>query len=70
MDGFDLTRNVRNDDRFRHIPIIMITSRTADKHRQHAAQLGVDAYLGKPYQEDELLDLLTLHLGAKRRQTA
>ena len=70
MDGFDLTRNVRNDERYRHIPIIMITSRTADKHRQHAAELGVDAYLGKPYQEDELLDLLTMHIGTKRGHVA
>jgi len=38
-----------------HIPIIMITSRTAEKHRNRAAELGVDLYLGKPYQEEELL---------------
>ena len=70
MDGFDLTRNMRNDDRYKHIPIIMITSRTAEKHREHAAQLGVDAYLGKPYQEDELLDLLTMHVQARRGHPA
>ncbi len=70
MDGFDLTRNVRNDDRYKHIPIIMITSRTAEKHREHAAQLGVDAYLGKPYQEDELLDLLAMHVQAGRSHPA
>jgi len=58
MDGFDLTRNVRGDERFRHVPIIMITSRTADKHRNFAMSLGVDAYLGKPYAEDELLALV------------
>ena len=68
MDGFDLTRNVRNDARLRHIPIIMITSRTAEKHRQHAMSLGVDEYLGKPYQEDELLELLARHVKAKRAQ--
>jgi len=55
MDGFDLTRNVRNDDRTRHIPIIMITSRTATKHRNYAMELGVNEYLGKPYQEDALV---------------
>ena len=55
MDGFDLTRNVRSDDRTRHIPIIMITSRTATKHRNYAMELGVNEYLGKPYQEDDLL---------------
>ncbi|MBP9119130.1 MAG: response regulator, partial [Methyloversatilis sp.] len=55
MDGFDLARNIRADKRLRHIPIIMITSRTADKHRQHAAEIGVNYYLGKPYDEEELL---------------
>ena len=55
MDGFDLTRNVRSDDRTKHIPIIMITSRTATKHRNYAMELGVNEYLGKPYQEDALL---------------
>jgi chemosensory pili system protein ChpA (sensor histidine kinase/response regulator) len=55
MDGFDLTRNVRSDSRTHHIPIIMITSRTADKHRNYAAELGVNEYFGKPYREDDLL---------------
>ncbi len=55
MDGFDLTRNVRNDERTVNTPIIMITSRTADKHRNYALELGVNAYFGKPFQEDQLL---------------
>jgi chemosensory pili system protein ChpA (sensor histidine kinase/response regulator) len=55
MDGFDLTRNVRGDERTRHIPIVMITSRTAEKHRNYAMELGVNEYLGKPFQEDDLL---------------
>lgn len=55
MDGFDLTRNVRSDDKTRAIPVVMITSRSADKHRTHAFELGVNAYFGKPFQEDELL---------------
>lgn len=55
MDGFDLTRNVRSDDKTRTIPVIMITSRSADKHRAHAFELGVNAYFGKPFQEEELL---------------
>ena len=59
MDGFDLTRNVRADRRLKHVPIIMITSRTADKHRAYAKEIGVNVYLGKPYQEDELLQ----HIG-------
>jgi chemosensory pili system protein ChpA (sensor histidine kinase/response regulator) len=55
MDGFDLTRNVRADARLKDVPIIMITSRTADKHKNYAMELGVNVFLGKPYQEDELL---------------
>ena len=55
MDGFEFTRNVRANEGTRHIPIIMITSRTADKHKNYAFELGVNAFLGKPYQEEELL---------------
>ena len=58
MDGFDLARNIRGDVRLRDLPIIMITSRIAEKHREHAKELGVDHYLGKPYAEDELLSLI------------
>jgi chemosensory pili system protein ChpA (sensor histidine kinase/response regulator) len=58
MDGFDLARNIRGDQRLKHLPIIMITSRIAEKHREHAKELGVDHYLGKPYAEDELLGLV------------
>ncbi|MCI1190715.1 Hpt domain-containing protein [Calidifontimicrobium sp. SYSU G02091] len=61
MDGFDLVRNLRADARWRHLPVIMITSRIAQKHRDVAAQLGVDHYLGKPYSEDELLELVGRH---------
>ena len=55
MDGFDLTRNVRGDPRTMEIPIIVISSRTASKHRSRAVELGVNAYLGKPYEESDLL---------------
>jgi chemosensory pili system protein ChpA (sensor histidine kinase/response regulator) len=55
MDGFDLARQVRSDPVTRHIPIVVISSRTAEKHRNQAAQLGVNAFLGKPYSESELL---------------
>src|SRR5215472_15063119 len=58
MDGFELAKSMKADPRVAHIPIIMITSRTAEKHRNHAKQLGVDVYLGKPYQEEELLRYL------------
>ena len=55
MDGFEFAKTIKGDPKFVNIPIIMITSRTAEKHRSRAAELGVDMYLGKPYQEDELL---------------
>jgi chemosensory pili system protein ChpA (sensor histidine kinase/response regulator) len=55
MDGFDLTRNVRADPKTATTPIIVISSRTADKHRNHAFELGVNGFLGKPYEETELL---------------
>ena len=55
MDGFEFTKRIKGDPNFASIPIIMITSRTAEKHRNRAAELGVDLYLGKPYQEEELL---------------
>lgn len=56
MDGYELATHMRNDERFKQIPIIMITSRTGEKHRNRAMEIGVDRYLGKPYQEDELLE--------------
>src|SRR3990167_3030756 len=58
MDGFDLARNIRADAALRGLPIIMITSRIAQKHREHAMELGVNHYLGKPYSDDELLSLI------------
>jgi chemosensory pili system protein ChpA (sensor histidine kinase/response regulator) len=58
MDGFDLVRNVRADARLADLPVVMVTSRIAQKHRDYAASLGVQHYLGKPYAEDELLALV------------
>lgn len=65
MDGFDLARNIRGDVRLSDLPIIMITSRIAEKHREHAKELGVDHYLGKPYAEDELLSLIKHYCSAE-----
>jgi chemosensory pili system protein ChpA (sensor histidine kinase/response regulator) len=65
MDGYDLTRSVRSNPATQNIPILMITSRTATKHRSLAFELGVNEYLGKPYQEDELLRLIRHHLSAR-----
>jgi chemosensory pili system protein ChpA (sensor histidine kinase/response regulator) len=56
MDGFELTKQLRRDSKTSKLPIIMITSRTADKHRDYAFELGVNEYLGKPYQDNELLE--------------
>jgi chemosensory pili system protein ChpA (sensor histidine kinase/response regulator) len=65
MDGFDLARNIRGDQRLAKLPIIMITSRIAEKHREHARELGVDHYLGKPYSEEELLSLVKHYCSAE-----
>jgi len=59
MDGYEVAAHVRNDPRLRHLPIVMITSRVGDKHRNRALQLGVDSYLGKPYQESDLLNAIS-----------
>ena len=58
MNGFELVEKVRQDGRWATLPIIMISSRTAEKHREHARQLGADDFLGKPYGEEELLALI------------
>ncbi len=56
MDGFELATHMRNEDRLKNIPIIMITSRTGEKHRERADVIGIDYYMGKPYQEADLLE--------------
>ncbi|APZ44215.1 Hpt domain-containing protein [Acidihalobacter ferrooxydans] len=66
MDGYELSSRVRNDTRFAEIPIIMITSRSGEKHRLRAQEIGVDRYLGKPYQEADLLDNIRELLRAAR----
>ena len=66
MDGFDLTRNVRADKRLARVPIIMITSRTADKHQNYAKEIGVSHFLGKPYQEDDLIAKISGFLKERR----
>lgn len=65
MDGFDLARNIRGDVRLNNLPIIMITSRIAEKHREHAKELGVDHYLGKPFSEEELMSLVRHYCAAE-----
>jgi chemosensory pili system protein ChpA (sensor histidine kinase/response regulator) len=58
MDGYEVAAHVRNDPRLKGVPIVMITSRVSEKHRAKAIELGVDDYLGKPYQESQLLDAI------------
>jgi chemosensory pili system protein ChpA (sensor histidine kinase/response regulator) len=69
MDGYEVAAHVRNDPRLRDVPIIMITSRVGEKHRARAIELGVNDYLGKPYQESQLIDAIT-PLVAQRRARA
>ncbi len=56
MDGYEFATHVRNDERIADVPIIMITSRVGDKHRARAIEIGVNDYLGKPYQDSQLLE--------------
>ncbi|MFA7540792.1 MAG: response regulator, partial [Lysobacterales bacterium] len=56
MDGYELAGYMRGDSRFRSVPIIVITSRVGEKHRARAFELGVNRYLGKPYQESEMIN--------------
>jgi chemosensory pili system protein ChpA (sensor histidine kinase/response regulator) len=69
MDGYELATYIRNAEYLHDVPIIMITSRSGEKHRQRAMEIGVDRYLGKPYQETELLghinDILATRAGTK-----
>ncbi len=58
MDGYEVASHVRNDVRLKDVPIVMITSRVGEKHRARAIELGVNEYLGKPYQESQLLQAI------------
>ena len=58
MDGFEVLRTVRRDPRLANLPIIMITSRTGEKHKQQALELGVNRFLGKPFQEANLISTI------------
>ena len=64
MDGFEFTKHLRANADTQDLPIIMISSRTADKHRVHAEQLGVNLFLGKPFQDQQLLDAIADYTGA------
>jgi chemosensory pili system protein ChpA (sensor histidine kinase/response regulator) len=70
MDGYELATQVRADARLTDIPIVMITSRTGEKHRARAIEIGVNDYLGKPYQENQLLDAIEPLVQARRRKVS
>ncbi|MGE0115938.1 MAG: Hpt domain-containing protein [Steroidobacteraceae bacterium] len=70
MDGYELATQVRSNPRLADIPIVMITSRVSEKHRARAIEIGVNDYLGKPYQENQLLDAIEPLVHAKRRKKA
>jgi chemosensory pili system protein ChpA (sensor histidine kinase/response regulator) len=69
MDGYEVAAHVRNDPRLKEVPIIMVTSRVGEKHRARAIELGVDDYLGKPYQEAQLLDAIAPLVERRRSAT-
>lgn len=66
MDGYELATHIRNDSRLKDLPIIMITSRTGSKHRERAEDIGVNKYLGKPYQETDLMEHINELLDEER----
>jgi len=68
MDGFEVATLVRHDERLKDLPIIMITSRSGEKHRQRALSIGVNEYMGKPFQETELLRVIEGLLGEHAKQ--
>jgi len=63
MDGYEFAKHVRNNAATAAVPIVMITSRVSDKHRARAIEVGVNDYLGKPYQERALLEAVRRQLG-------
>ena len=65
MDGYQFATHVRNDARLKDMPIIMVTSRSGEKHRARAIEIGVNDYLSKPYQEGELVAAIGALVGRK-----
>jgi CheY-like chemotaxis protein len=65
MDGYELIATIRSQDMYRNLPLIVLTSRAATKHKQRADQLGADAYLVKPYQDEQLINTLNSLINAR-----
>ena len=70
MDGYEVATMVRNNEYMKDLPIIMITSRTGAKHKEKAIEIGVNRYLGKPYQEDELIENINAVLEEEKARKA
>jgi len=66
MDGFEVATQMRHDSKLKDVPIIMITSRTGDKHKERAMAIGVTDYMGKPFQEEKLLGSINNIMGKRR----
>ncbi len=66
MDGYELMATVRSQEQYRHLPLVVLTSRAATKHQQRAMQLGADAYVVKPYQDEELLSTIATLVQARQ----
>jgi chemosensory pili system protein ChpA (sensor histidine kinase/response regulator) len=58
MDGYELLSTLKKNEQWKDIPVVMITSRAGDKHRQKAVELGATEYLVKPYEDTQLLELI------------
>ena len=67
MDGYQLLSSLRALPAYRHLPVVMISSRSSEKHRQKAFDLGATEYLVKPYQEDQVINLIN-HLLQEAKQ--
>jgi chemosensory pili system protein ChpA (sensor histidine kinase/response regulator) len=70
MNGLELTSHIRANEETKDVPVIVVTSRSTDKHRQQAARVGASAYVTKPFQENELLDLIHASLKDSERRDA
>ena len=59
MGGYEFVANLKENTRFANIPVIVITSRSGEKHREKAFENGVTDYLVKPYSDAELIEKIT-----------
>ena len=69
MDGYDLMSTLKSQESYRHIPLVVLTSRASQKHRQKALDVGASAYVIKPYKDDKLLETIR-HLVQESREKA